>query len=100
MSSLIQHGGQEWEALCQRCGRCCYEKVEFEGTVYYTDIPCQFLDMETNTCHVYAERDKLRPGCVRLMPDHVPRGFLPADCPYVADLKNYKAPVFPDDEAP
>lgn len=82
----------EWEAKCQCCARCCYEKIEFEGEIYYTDIPCEKLDLDTRRCTVYADRSIRRPGCVRLTPALVTQGFLPADCPYVANLPNYVAP--------
>lgn len=83
----------DWEAVCARCGRCCHEKIEFEGRVYYTDIPCQFLDPATSLCRVYGERDRKRPGCVRLTSENVSKGFLPQDCPYVAAIDNYPAPT-------
>lgn len=89
---------QQWDDVCARCGRCCYEKVDFEGRIYYTELPCEFLDLETNTCRVYEERDIKRPGCVRLTPESVKKGFLPADCPYVKDLEAYIAPTLLDDD--
>jgi hypothetical protein len=90
---------EEWEAKCKCCGRCCYEKIEFEGEIYYTDIPCEMLDLESRRCTVYAERHKRRPGCVCLTPKLAARGFLPADCPYVADIDNYRAPISGDEES-
>jgi len=83
----------DWEAVCRRCGRCCFEKIEFGGVVYYTDIPCERLDPVTRLCSVYPEREQVRPGCVRLDPHMVRRGYLPADCPYVANLEDYPAPL-------
>jgi uncharacterized cysteine cluster protein YcgN (CxxCxxCC family) len=83
----------EWEALCQRCGRCCYEKVDFEGQVYYTQMPCEFLDIATRQCKVYSERFRRRHGCVPLSPENLKAGVLPADCPYVQEIEDYKAPL-------
>ena len=57
------------------------------------------LDLESRRCTVYAERNKRRPGCVRLTPELAAQGFLPADCPYVADIDNYRAPISVDDES-
>jgi len=88
---------KDWEARCRRCGRCCYEKIEFEGHIYYTDTPCEKLDLESRCCTVYADREMLRPGCVQLTPEIVGRGFLPADCPYVAGIENYRPPVLYDE---
>ncbi|MDH3454318.1 MAG: hypothetical protein OEL80_04150 [Desulfuromonadales bacterium] len=88
---------KNWESICSKCGRCCYEKIDFEGRIYYTELPCEFLDPETRLCRVYAERDTQRPGCVRLTQKHLKKGFLPADCPYVAGVKNYPAPILPEE---
>ena len=89
---------REWEAKCRRCGRCCYEKIEFEGEVYYTDEPCEFLDPDTRLCLVYERRQTLRPDCAALTPRLVRRSLLPADCPYVADIAGYVGPHLWDDE--
>lgn len=87
-----------WESICKRCGRCCYEKIDFEGRIYYTDLPCEYLEADTNHCRVYSNRETARPGCVKLTTGNVAGGFLPADCPYVKNLEGYIAPVMPEDE--
>lgn len=84
---------EEWEAICRRCGQCCYEKIEFEGDIYYTDVPCDKLDLESLQCTVYAERTRRRPGCVKLNPELAAQGFLPADCAYVAGIAGYRPPI-------
>lgn len=73
-----------WEDICQRCGRCCYEKLEYQGKVVYTATPCPHLDIETRLCRIYSERLSLYPDCTQLTPELVRAGILPADCPYVA----------------
>jgi len=98
MREKSESSNGKWEAVCRRCGRCCYEKIDFEGRIYYTDIPCEHLDPGTKLCRVYTERDTVRPGCVRLTPAKIEKGFLPADCPYVSEMAHYPAPVMPDDE--
>ena len=100
MSEDLQNDSEKWESICCRCGRCCYEKVDFEGRIYYTELPCEFLDTETNLCRVYTERDVKRPGCVRLTDEILPKGIMPADCPYVSDIENYPAPTLLDDGDP
>lgn len=90
---------REWDAVCVRCGRCCYEKIDVRGTIYYTQVPCEYLDLNTRLCRVYADRVARRPGCVPLTPELLARGFLPADCPYVADRTDYPAPLLDDDES-
>jgi uncharacterized cysteine cluster protein YcgN (CxxCxxCC family) len=92
MSDLSDKDFTIWESICQKCGRCCYEKVDFEGHIYYTELPCEYLDQNTKLCRVYEERETARPGCVKLTAEKVTGGFLPADCPYVKDLKVYVPP--------
>jgi len=82
----------EWEQRCERCGRCCYEKDFYRGEVYYTTEPCEYLDLATRQCKVYARRHERRPGCAPLSPEVLVMGVLPHDCPYVRELKDYKAP--------
>ncbi len=95
-----QNTQKDWESICSKCAQCCYEKIDFEGHIYYTEIPCEFLDLETKLCRVYADRDTKRPGCVHLTDENIKKGFLPADCPYVADIEGYPAPSMPDDDGP
>lgn len=83
---------RSWEERCRRCGRCCYEKVLFEGDVYYTEDPCEHLDPDTRLCTVYPERHRVREGCVPLTPKTIAQGVLPADCPYVEGIDDYPAP--------
>ena len=33
-----------WEALCTKCGKCCAEKIEFQGRIYITKKFCRFFD--------------------------------------------------------
>lgn len=82
-----------WESVCKRCGRCCYEKIEYQGGYYLTDIPCNFLDTKTNECRVYSQRCELRQGCAALTPQIVAMGVLPKECAYVQSIKDYKAPL-------
>ena len=75
-------GSAKWEALCDRCGRCCYEKIEYQGRVFYTRTPCKYLNVKNNSCEIYHRRDTLQPDCARLTPELAVSGVLPPDCPY------------------
>ncbi len=86
---------KEWEEICERCGRCCYEKYDYRGKIFYTDTPCQYLDTKTNLCRIYNQRSELHPECVRLTPALVMSGILPEDCPYVKKLNNRTSPKLP-----
>ncbi|SEA14553.1 hypothetical protein SAMN05660420_01374 [Desulfuromusa kysingii] len=78
---------KQWENICERCGRCCFEKYEYRGKIFYSDTPCEYLDLETKLCRIYPQRFELNPECVRLSPDLVQSGVLPDDCPYVKKIK-------------
>ena len=77
--------------LCKKCGRCCWAKAILGDKIYYTDIPCPHLDLETNLCSVYKERFKVNPDCLSIE-DGIRLGVFPADCPYVADISDYRPP--------
>ena len=79
-----------WESICDHCGRCCYEKYEYRGKIFYSDTPCEYLDPVTNLCRIYAQRSELNPECARLTPKLVTSGILPPDCPYVTQLNQLK----------
>jgi uncharacterized cysteine cluster protein YcgN (CxxCxxCC family) len=81
---------KEWEALCKRCGECCFEKwIEGDGSIHPTSIPCRFLDIVTRECGVYHKRFDVGEGCVKLSPEVVSMvEWLPEDCAYVKRIRN------------
>jgi uncharacterized protein len=75
----------EWEQLCDGCGRCCLQKIEFEdtGELLYTRIACRYLDHSSCRCRVYSERTSLAPACRRLTPGNLADiYFMPETCAY------------------
>jgi uncharacterized cysteine cluster protein YcgN (CxxCxxCC family) len=83
--SLAQMSKAEWESLCDGCALCCLHKLEDEGTgdVYFTDIACRLLDLDTCRCMNYRARVKIVSSCLMLSADK-PEAFrwLPGSCAY------------------
>lgn len=63
---------QEWEALCDGCGRCCLHKViDDDDQLYLTRVACHLLDVEACRCKRYDERLSIVPECLNLTPELV-----------------------------
>jgi hypothetical protein len=61
---------QAWEAICEKCGLCCFEKIENEaGAIFFTRTPCRYLDITSRLCKIYDRRFEINPGCVKLTPE-------------------------------
>ncbi len=76
---------QEWEALCDGCGRCCLIKLEDEdtGELHFTDVVCRYLDTQTCRCTAYAERLQRVPDCLQVSEEIARRyEWLPSTCAY------------------
>jgi uncharacterized cysteine cluster protein YcgN (CxxCxxCC family) len=82
---LKQMSRDEWESLCDGCGKCCLLKLEDEDSdaIDFTDVSCRLLDRETCRCNRYDERKLLVPDCVVLRPDNVGAfEWMPSTCAY------------------
>ncbi len=82
--SLKKLSPDEWEALCDGCGRCCLEKLENRktGKVYFTVVACRMLDLTTCRCRSYATRTRKMPDCLQLTHENIYRKWLPPTCAY------------------
>ncbi|MDT1061052.1 YcgN family cysteine cluster protein [Paracoccus sp. CPCC 101403] len=87
----------EWEALCDGCGKCCLNKIEYEdtGELAFTRVACKLLDGHSCQCSNYAERHKFVPDCIVLTPKKLKEiaWWLPATCAY--RLRSEGKPLYP-----
>lgn len=77
---------QEWEALCDGCGKCCLNKLEDAdtGEIAFTRVACRLLDDESCRCGNYEIRKSLVPECVVLSPGNLGKiaYWMPSTCAY------------------
>ena len=83
--SLSEMTSEEWESLCDNCGKCCLHKLEDEdtGKIFYTSVVCDLIDLKSCHCTRYSERCTLVPDCLDLTQhDFAEYNWLPATCAY------------------
>ena len=78
---------EQWEQICDRCGKCCLIKLQDEeedgGAVYYTDVACHLFDAEACQCADYKNRLQRVPDCVQLEPGNLEAlNWMPPSCSY------------------
>lgn len=88
---------EEWESLCDGCGKCCLHKIEDAdtGEISDTNVACKLLDTETAQCTNYRHRRALVPDCLRLTLKIVPEAnWLPSTCAYRLRYADKPLPVW------
>lgn len=83
--TLEEMSTNQWESLCDGCGRCCLNKLENEdtGEIIWTNVACSLLNDDTCQCGDYPNRSTLVPDCIQLTPQTVRQlTWLPATCAY------------------
>ncbi len=86
---------QEWESLCDGCGKCCMIRLEDEdtGKIADTNIACQLFERTACACTNYMDRCTIVPDCVRLTPDNLGSlDWMPKTCAYRLLLEGYELP--------
>jgi uncharacterized cysteine cluster protein YcgN (CxxCxxCC family) len=83
--NLSSMSSEEWESLCDGCGKCCLIKIQEAESerIFFTDVACQLLDCQTGLCLDYANRQSIVPDCVKLSKDNLDDlEWMPPDCAY------------------
>ena len=83
--SLAEMTTEEWESLCDGCGKCCLIKLEDDdsGEIAFTSVVCELIDLNSCRCTRYSERCSLVPECIDLKQhDFAEYKWLPATCAY------------------
>ena len=92
---LEDYTEEEWEAVCNKCGKCCLIKIQDEETdeIYYTDVVCRYFDSKTCTCTEYTNRCTLVPECLKLTKENVDKiSWMPKTCAYRCLFENRPRP--------
>ena len=83
--SLAEMTPEEWESVCDGCGRCCLHKLQDEdsGLMFYTNVACRLLDRKRCRCRNYPQRMAIVHDCLSLKADAETRfNWLPLSCAY------------------
>ena len=83
--TLSEMSREEWESLCDGCGRCCLHKLRDEDSdaIFWTNVACRLLDRDSCQCSDYVHRRRRVPDCVRLTPGALEDiDWLPPSCAY------------------
>ena len=83
--SLAEMTAEEWESLCDGCGKCCLHKLEDEhsGKLHYTNVACHLLNLDTCRCRHYEHRSQWVPDCVQVTATNIDDlRWMPLTCAY------------------
>lgn len=95
VKSLPEMSKEEWESLCDGCGKCCLQKLEDEdtGDLYYTDLACQYLSHQNCRCKSYESRQEKVESCISLSLSRLDEfAWLPSSCAYRLLLEGQPLP--------
>jgi len=84
--TLFEMTSEEWESVCDGCGKCCLTQLEDECTqqLVFTDVACNLLDDSSCRCTDYKNRSQKVPACMTMTADNVEEcaQFAPPSCAY------------------
>lgn len=75
---------EEWESVCDGCGKCCLFRLEGEkGEYFTTNVICKLFNEATCQCNNYLNRQEIVPSCLVLNPALVKTlDWMPITCAY------------------
>lgn len=81
---LEEMSKEEWELLCDGCGKCCLNKIEIKGKIKFTNTHCRFLDCKSCLCRIYEHRFEKVSDCrdIDLAAIREKPRWLPKTCAY------------------
>ena len=88
---LNELNAEEWELLCDGCGRCCLKKFEQPGSdeIIYTRLVCRFFQQDDHSCGCYENRTELVPECLDVKQMDIDAvNWMPDTCAYRLRFQN------------
>jgi len=86
---------KNWDDLCRRCGKCCYQRSLSKNGEVIIDYsaPCEYYSKETKHCAVFDKRFLICGHCgsVNFFCALFNR-LLPPDCAYAETFRVWKKP--------
>ena len=76
---------EQWEALCDGCAKCCLHRLENTQSheIYFTNVCCRYLDLDSCRCNDYVHRSTNVPDCVSVTLEILQDPYwLPTTCAY------------------
>lgn len=93
---LSEMNKEEWELLCDGCGKCCLNKLEIKGKIKFTNTHCRFLNCKNCLCKIYAHRFEVVSDCrdIDLAAVREKPRWLPKTCAYWLLDNGYDLPLW------
>ncbi|MFI3241569.1 MAG: YcgN family cysteine cluster protein [Alphaproteobacteria bacterium] len=75
---------EEWESLCDCCGKCCLNKLDYGDEICWTNTHCRFFDLKNCNCKVYENRLEAQSDCKQITLEEIRKNprWLPKTCAY------------------
>mgnify|MGYP006269198877 CR=1 FL=1 len=82
-TALEDMTSEQWDALCDGCGRCCLIKAWRDDAVIMSKVGCRLLCRKTARCRDYDNRQRRVDNCIRITMSNINTpGLLPDTCAY------------------